>query len=907
MKTKRFISAQRISGSSKEVFIINYEGMVVEIERNVNIYEPLKIRLDGDLIDTVPSKQNKEIKLISQNGEHNLHVWNERADNRFFLPIFAKDGVGIIIDGIPVQNSLADPVLKMKSTIAVLWLMVALLFAKSFLLPLANIKEITQPEQFAFIFIYISLFIISLVAAITFKSNPLRSVWLALIVSILELTEYFIFLLSIEISIMTLLFLVLRIIIFSQLVISLRNIKLILSFNDDYTGAPKTVRSKSGHSKSIKTSGIISFKKIILFAIPVILIVGYFFLDDINFFEKKPQIFRSSSAPIKQNLKIPQLVPFVKNGKIQFVDKEGKLIVGNFDEIDESNIEGYWFVLKNGLWGVIDNKGKEVVSINYNKIAYQTDSNLFCVVDQFNDWGLIDDKNNVVIPLIYNSIEKHPTRNLFIVSSFNKSLYGVVDINNKLIIPKIYKDLEFYNDYIIAVKEQGDEDHYSILNLDGTIKKKFSIEIEIPTQDYGLNKNLLVVGWKENYLKNYIIKNSLQQQILLTEGIVDIIDLEKMELRGNGLLSFLFNPNYSKTFGKRRGQKQIDFLVASDWISYKAGVLNTAGEVIIPFQYYDIDYSYSNLGLDSLSASHRFIKVSNGNKWGVVNAYNQIVLPFVFDDIKIFTKGEEQLFAAKNKNLEKMGVLNKDEEIVIPFEYDDIYTVDFNNRLIIAEKNNRTGAIDFKNQVIFPFIYSPDGIQSSEGSIFLVKTVDEDSLNTLMQSKTFHKYNRLEEIHNGLMNGSRSYQGLEIIKNPDYFYSDYTTLELQIILSEPDRRKEFYNTNKMYFKEIYTFEEFTLLLLGDGNYDFPGKWGVININGEILIDCVYDDIDILDKDTFLVEYKNKEGVINLNGDVLIPLKYDRLERYNEYDLFTAELGKTKFFVDLNGKEYYEEN
>lgn len=51
MKT-RFIPSQRIKGSDKELFIINYEGSTFEIQRTLNLYE------------TVALKSNKDRKIL---------------------------------------------------------------------------------------------------------------------------------------------------------------------------------------------------------------------------------------------------------------------------------------------------------------------------------------------------------------------------------------------------------------------------------------------------------------------------------------------------------------------------------------------------------------------------------------------------------------------------------------------------------------------------------------------------------------------------------------------------------------------------------------------------------------------------------------------------------------------------
>ncbi|MCC6256681.1 MAG: hypothetical protein IT276_17345, partial [Ignavibacteriaceae bacterium] len=56
MENKKIIPAQRIIGSNKELFIIKYEGSVIEIHRTNNLYEPLVVQMNGVLLDTIPSK-----------------------------------------------------------------------------------------------------------------------------------------------------------------------------------------------------------------------------------------------------------------------------------------------------------------------------------------------------------------------------------------------------------------------------------------------------------------------------------------------------------------------------------------------------------------------------------------------------------------------------------------------------------------------------------------------------------------------------------------------------------------------------------------------------------------------------------------------------------------------------------
>ena len=190
MKHQRFIPSQRIKGSEKELFIIKYEGSVIEVQRNTNLYEPLILRLNGELLDTIPSKQNKELEFSTAYGKHKIQIWNERVEYSLIPKIFLKDGIAIVIDGVPVQNSLADPIEKMTSTIALIWLLTILFLIKGFIIPISNFNVLKETQNIAILFVYIIIFVLSLSAALTFKINPLRSIRIVLILSFVELSEY---------------------------------------------------------------------------------------------------------------------------------------------------------------------------------------------------------------------------------------------------------------------------------------------------------------------------------------------------------------------------------------------------------------------------------------------------------------------------------------------------------------------------------------------------------------------------------------------------------------------------------------------------------------------------------------------------------------------------------------------
>ena len=74
-----------------------------------------------------------------------------------------------------------------------------------------------------------------------------------------------------------------------------------------------------------------------------------------------------------------------------------------------------------------------------------------------------------------------------------------------------------------------------------------------------------------------------------------------------------------------------------------------------------------------------------------------------------------------------------------------------------------------------------------------------------------------------------------------------------------------------------------------------GKWGVINKEGNLVIDTIYDEILLLpeydlftltDQNTDIVVVKDgKYGVIDLNGKIMVPTEYDYIAEHNTFERY----------------------
>jgi hypothetical protein len=84
------------------------------------------------------------------------------------------------------------------------------------------------------------------------------------------------------------------------------------------------------------------------------------------------------------------------------------------------------------------------------------------------------------------------------------------------------------------------------------------------------------------------------------------------------------------------------------------------------------------------------------------------------------------------------------------------------------------------------------------------------------------------------------------------------------------------------------------------------KCGYMDISGKSIIEPRFDSAYTFHDGLAAVILNNKLGYIDKTGKLTIPTKYDpdREPDFNE-GIATVRLKGIKFFIDKNGKEYYE--
>ena len=83
------------------------------------------------------------------------------------------------------------------------------------------------------------------------------------------------------------------------------------------------------------------------------------------------------------------------------------------------------------------------------------------------------------------------------------------------------------------------------------------------------------------------------------------------------------------------------------------------------------------------------------------------------------------------------------------------------------------------------------------------------------------------------------------------------------------------------------------------------KYGIININNEIVLDFIYDDINSVfldDENRFIVKMNGRYGIININRKIIVPFIYDKINNFYCSDNTEAVLNGKYGIINKNGTQ-----
>ncbi len=378
--------------------------------------------------------------------------------------------------------------------------------------------------------------------------------------------------------------------------------------------------------------------------------------------------------------------------KTKALNSENKEIFTEYDHVEaisnKDTDNNLWYendvvrVEKNGLYGLIDLSGKELLQCEYDKIeAIEGVQNTFKITKD-GKVGIADDKGNVLITPSYaeiTNLDKDRSQGFIVKSSDGK--YGIVDTANKQVLETKYDTVEkiYRNDYYVViengkqevVKKAGDK------VLSGNYDK---IEAILQNPENGI-----IYKQKEKYgimnlSGDVVIKPEYEK---LKEGASGSIIAKKdskygiIDLQGNQKVEFKYqNLSYNE---------KADLYIAED-DQYENEIL-------------DSNYQVKQTGyLIELNTDKGYMELNQNNSYKYYN--------FKFEEQNaenIFTSNT--LFASKKDG--KYGFVDKNGKTVVDYIYDDVTSQNSYGYAGI-KKDGKWGAIDKDGKVVKEPTYNLD-------------------------------------------------------------------------------------------------------------------------------------------------------------------------------------------------------
>lgn len=346
-------------------------------------------------------------------------------------------------------------------------------------------------------------------------------------------------------------------------------------------------------------------------------------------------------------------IPVKKGDNWYLFDKDFKDFIALKEKYDDIKYVGQnvYQVILNGKWGLINETESTIYPINNDY-----DDNTSITISEFNKESFVIKKDNdvsiisytgeTIVPFgTYGYIFPLDINGLAYVSKDNK--YGYINQSGNVVIP-VTND---FDDSKMSMVHYGNSASYRKNNL-YILKKQDNNGI----WKYGLaddtGKEILPIIYNDindiDYEKNYRGTYSGGFPLIVTD---EEYNMGLIDNKGN----FIINPIYkSVTFME-------GFFIASK--------NNTANEKV-----YDLIDSTGNIILENAkeykykndsNKSAVFI-VNENNKYGAVDEKNNIIVPFIYDEINFDVK-----FLQCTLN-NKVGIINFQGETVISVNYDNI-------------------------------------------------------------------------------------------------------------------------------------------------------------------------------------------------------------------------------------------
>lgn len=406
---------------------------------------------------------------------------------------------------------------------------------------------------------------------------------------------------------------------------------------------------------------------------------------------------------------------------------------------------------------------------------------------------------------------------------------------------------------------------------------------------------------KENYEVEKIASEDINYYKIMSNGKSGIIDKTG---------KIIIEPKYNTI--KFPNPKEPIFICVYDYNAtsgeYKTKVLNEKNEEILT-NYENINTIDIKEIVSSIPYEKTVLQYQKDGKYGIINFEGKSIIKPMYEEIKNMPYREGELIAKKQG---KYGVLNINGGKLLDFKYDYItgdnyYSEEKKYELdgYIVGINNEQGKMQYgyisnkREQILnveFDKIYRMNDIKDDENIYLLAEKDGKRQLyknNKILLDNNYQSINYSEDSKLLILQKDNKY-GVTDLNGKQILSVDYEQIRIpgNYIIAVKDGKQIIFDLagtqkDNLAYTNILKTENENYSVTVDKN----DKYGVINKEGDILIENKYNYIQYLYDNYFIVGGETgKSGIINEKGEEILPIKYEVIQKLDKNDIVQAMIG-----------------
>lgn len=572
------------------------------------------------------------------------------------------------------------------------------------------------------------------------------------------------------------------------------------------------------------------------------------------------------------------VLPVFAGGKLGFTDLRGnEILVPTYtkdrEAMDYYFSSGLMRVVKDGRYGFIDENLKEVIPCQYEDASDFSEG--LARVKTGGLWGFVKpDGSNLCAPVYKRAVDF--SCGLAAVVGENDSL-GFIGKSGEMVIPCMYDNNK-------NPKFEGYPCGCSV-SLNGktlTINKKgediSGAEILMSENMVGMRSDYYWRSARETLLERtkYALAATPYDEISFLSGDYLMV-MKKREgkrfgaLRYNGSQAQEVIPcEYDNIFGPYLGGP-VDYFVVEN--NGKYGAYTTDGKSILPCEYQMVG-----------TGGKKYILVEKDDKFGYVDGSGKVVVPCQFDDARPFND-EMTAVAVPKKDRMVWNFIDKTGKVVFTSEFDDVMS--FENGICPVKRKGAWGFINQTGKIIVPFKYEYSFSDENEQWSY-AKSAVGDPIPVSKDGKfgfiDLKGKNIIKFIYDDATAFNKITKQAKVQLQGETFFIDRMGNKVTEITEEEMKKQPLLRSvevEKIDGKYCVTKEGTPCASYLDEVKPFASKfqfytpvkivnkWGLMNGQGEIVVPCIYDAVEVKGN-VIIVRVLSKKGIIDAQGNSLLP-------------------------------------